>query len=98
MAKFKFKSSKAKRKINFIETKSSLINSQMITGAHFEIFSNREIVLEGCRKILDYTNEYIKLQLEKGTVIICGQKLQIVNFEAENILIKGLISNIEFCV
>ena len=98
LAKFKFKYEKASKKIDFSACKNALKNSQIINAAHFEMFSNRELIIEGCKKILDYTNQYIKLQLEKGSILICGEHLEVISFEVQSIIIRGAISNLEFCV
>lgn len=97
MPKFKFKSKK-KNKFNFITDNGEVLNGDIIKGAHIELFSNEKIILEGCRSILDYQCNYIKLKLKKGFIIIMGTNFLISSFEEENIIIKGNITSIEFNV
>ena len=97
MAKFKFKSSK-KNKFNFINNYDEILNSEIISGAHIEIFSNKKIIIEDCKNIVDYQENYIKLKLKKGYLNIFGTKFLITAFDDEKIVIKGNVISIEFCV
>lgn len=96
MAKFRFKSSK-KNKLNFIIDKSEIIETE-ITSSHIEIFSNKKIIFEGCKKILEYRGDLIKLKLKKGSVTICGNDFLITDYEMENVTVSGQISSVEFCI
>ena len=95
MPKFKFKSAR-KNKINLIENKNEIIRND-IFGANCQIFSNRELVVDGCLNIFEYDESYIKLNLCKGTLSISGSMLNISSFEDDIITIKGTISTLEFC-
>ena len=97
MPKFKFKSAK-KNKFNFIKDQDEILNSEIIKGAHTEIFSNKKVILEGCQSIVDYQSDYLKLKLKKGFLNIFGTNFLITDFDNEKIVIKGNIVSIEFCV
>ncbi len=97
MAKFKFKTKK-KSKFNFIKNDEELSNYQIANESRTEIFSNKQIIIEGCQKILDYQDTYIKLKLKKGNISLLGEQFVIGNFFEEKIIIKGIISSIEFCI
>lgn len=93
--KFKFVSKHKKPKLNLgysEEEKRSDFSS------HIEIFSDNELIVEGCRGVFEYRSEYIKLKLKKGSVIVCGENFDIAYFEESTISIKGRITNLEFCV
>lgn len=94
MAEFKFKSKK-KSKFNFISNNDE---KDFFDVTHIEMFSNKNVIVEGCKKILDYQNDYIKLKLKKGTIIFWGLNFVILDFDEEKIIIKGKISSVEFCV
>lgn len=98
LPKFKFTTSKKNNKFNFITDKSEILNTEIINGTHIEIFSNEKIILEGCRGIIDYENNYIKLQLKKGHIIIIGTDFLISAFENERITVNGKIVSLEFCI
>ncbi len=97
LPKFKFRSAR-KNKFNFIKDRDELLNSELITGAHTEIFSNKKIIVEACQSIVDYRSEYIKLKLKKGFLNIMGNEFLITAFDDEKIVIKGNILSIEFCL
>ena len=96
MAKFKFKSTK-KNKINFLSGKSDILQTEM-TDSHIEMFSNKKLILEGCKNILEYQDDFIKLKLKKGSVTICGSNFIISDFEMECVTVMGCVSSLEFCI
>ncbi len=95
--KFKFKSSKTVKKslFNFIDEQPQIAGT---VGTHIELFSNRQMVIEGCRGVCDYSSEYLKLKLIKGYAEISGNGLDIFLYEDSSITVNGEILNIEFCV
>lgn len=92
--KYKFISKKKKERINL----SGNENNMEIKGAHIEMFSNKEIIIEGCRGVYEYGCDYLKLNLGRGSVILNGQDFDIVCFEDGTIMVRGNISALEFCV
>lgn len=98
LAKFKFRTQKKKNKFNFITDDGEILNKEIIKGVHIEFFSNQKMILEGCKSIVDYQNDYIKLKLKKGSLSVFGKNFLISDFEDEKIIVKGEISSIEFCV
>lgn len=96
MPKFKFKSAR-KNKFNFLKDSDSLLSDEIIGGVHTEIFSNKKIVIEGCKSIVDYQEKFIKLKFKKGFFNIFGTDFLITAFDNEKIIIKGNITSIEFC-
>ncbi len=98
MPKFKFKSARNKDKLNLISNKKEIIDTEIINGAHIEMFSNKKLLLDGCYSIHEYENDYIKLKLKKGVLVICGAEFYIESFEDERISIKGNFTSIEFCL
>ena len=99
MAK-KLKIEKAKKKTvwNLLGREESFIDKDIITGPHIQIYSNSKITIEGCHGVIEYTDTYLKLKLQKGTLILCGSGFDIIFYEQKLITIKGNISSVEFCV
>lgn len=97
LPKFKLKSTK-KHKFNLINDRDEIFNSNITGGVHIEIFSNKNAIIEGCKSIVDYEENYIKLKIKKGFLILSGTEFLISSFEEESIIIKGNISTIEFCI
>ena len=96
MPKFKFKSKKSK--FNFFKNDDDILNSEIVKNAYSEIYSNKKIIIDGCKNLIDYKDDYIKLQLLKGSINIVGAEFKISTFQNERIEISGNILTIEFCV
>lgn len=97
MSKFKFKSSK-KHKFNLINDNDEIFNSDAVEGPHIEIFSNKSAIIEGCKSIVEYQENYIKIKIKKGFLSLTGVEFLITSFDDDKIIIKGKIMSIEFCV
>ena len=61
-----------------------------------QITDNREIVLDGCRRVLEYNENHIKLELPSIGLSIVGIKLKMRNFSIGGVIIKGDIHSITF--
>lgn len=72
------------------------IDTEIIGSAHIEIFGNGKISIDGCLGVYEYKDNYLKLRLSKGSVILCGTGFNITYFENHLISVKGKISSIEF--
>lgn len=96
MAKFKFKTAKKKEKL--FRYKDTLEQVKKISGVRIEILSNREMSIDGCKGIVEYNDEYIKIRISEGFVVILGSSFKIPVFDGPLITISGKISSIEFSV
>ena len=94
--KFKIPSSHKKPKLHLFSFQEERSRSDI--KSYIELFSNREIAIDGCQGVVDYKSDYIKLRLSKGSVTVCGEGFSIINFENKIITVKGKISSLEFCV
>lgn len=63
---------------------------------HLIFSGNRELQLEGCKSIIEYSEEVIRLNLGKGTVALIGKDLSITSLSSYEMLILGKISTVEF--
>lgn len=97
MSKIKFLSKKEKNKFSILPSKERVLPVEL-SDLHVEMFSNKEIIIDGCVGVSDYTDDYIKLKLKKGYFILFGSSFHIYLFEDETISIKGVIKNIELCI
>lgn len=96
--KFKIKSEKPKEKWRIFNYNDIISESNLLNCPRIDILGNGEITVEGCQGVFEYSDSYIKLKLNKGALIICGSRFNIVTFEGSLINIRGKISSIEFCV
>ena len=95
--KYKIEKSNKKNKWN-LSANEERINPNILFSPIIEITGNSVLTLEGCHGVLEYTDTYMKLKLQKGVLIICGSDFDITLFENKLISVKGNISSVEFCV
>lgn len=68
----------------------------IVESSRIILQSNREAVVEGCLGIVQYTEEFIQLQMKKMQVKFYGRNLSINCFNTENVLITGEFQRIEY--
>ena len=69
------------------------------TGAlHMEITGNREVILEGNRGIIEYTDQSIKINAGKCIIAFCGRGLHIQCMTDCDVVVKGFITSIEYLI
>ena len=61
-----------------------------------QITDNKEIVLDGCRRVVEYNENHIKLELPSMGISIVGMQLKMRNFSIGGVLIKGQIHSLTF--
>ena len=64
--------------------------------AHIELDGNREMILDGCRGILEYCDEKIKICADGFSVSLCGDGLLIKSYNESQIDITGKIITLDF--
>lgn len=64
--------------------------------AHFELSGNREIVVDGCRSVLEYDENVIRLKAGNLTVRVTGRGLEMRNLKRDSAIIEGFIMGVEF--
>lgn len=94
--KFVFKT-KNKNRINLGVRESKRFNTDILSGSNIQIFSDSEIIVDGCNKVVDFNDDYIKLKLSNCHLLIFGSKFIIQSFEEKIIDIIGVINSVEFC-
>ena len=61
-----------------------------------QITDNREIVLDGCRRVVEYNENHIKLELPSVGISVVGMQLKMRNFSIGGVIIKGQIHSLTF--
>ena len=67
-----------------------------VTECRLELRFNREIIIDGCKGVIDYSDQRISLNAEKGIIIIEGVNLSLQTFEDSYAVIVGTFTNIGF--
>ncbi|MBR6532942.1 MAG: YabP/YqfC family sporulation protein [Clostridia bacterium] len=95
--KLKIDTNKKKEKWNIFGSGEG-ISKALLTGPRMEFFSNNQMILEGCLGIYEYNDNYLKLRLSHGALVLVGEDFDIVSFEEKTITVRGKFSSLEFCV
>ncbi len=96
--KLKIEKTKKREKLNIFGGSGDGFEKALLTGSRIELFSNTQIVIEGCLGVFEYNDNYLKLRLSTGALVLIGEGFDIVSFEEKTIFIKGKISSLEFAV
>lgn len=63
---------------------------------HIEILGNKEAIIDGCKGVLEYEDNSIKLNLNSKSVRFRGMNLELKAYAIEQVIISGIIISIEF--
>ena len=61
-----------------------------------EFHSNTEVIIEGCKGIVEYEESGISLNLGKMLVRFSGADLEINSFSEEQAILKGTVASMDF--
>lgn len=73
-------------------------NPALLGALHMEIIGNREVILEGNRGILEYTDQSIKINAGKCIIAFGGRGLHIQCMSECDVVIRGFITSIEYLI
>lgn len=77
-------------KLKKLTYKALYMNTNMM------ISDNEEIILENCKKILEYNDIYLKVKTSTIVFGVWGENLRIDDFNFNGLIIRGKIHSIEF--
>ncbi len=86
----------AQRKREKQSIKSKLLSDIIVNEPKIELLGNREIVVEGCKGVVEYDENTIRLSLGESVLAICGDDLLIKSFDSDVAVISGNICGISF--
>lgn len=68
-----------------------------LTGAaQFQMSGNREVIVEGCKGVLEYDDKVIRINTGKMVTSFQGRGLCIKCLTPDSLVIEGFITSIEF--
>lgn len=73
-----------------------LPESAVTDSFRIEFRGNTDVVIEGCRGIVEYTEECISLNLGKNIVHFSGAQLEISSFFESQAILKGTVISMDF--
>ena len=65
--------------------------------AEINIKGDKEIIIDGCYGIIEYSDTLISVSIGKPTLKIMGFDLVVSDYFDSNITVTGIIKSIEFC-
>ena len=95
LKKINFKNKVSVAKEKFLE-KLNLPDELVYDYAKITMIENTEILIEGSNNIVDYYDNYIKVQTKNVYIIIDGKNLNINEINDNELLISGNITNIGY--
>lgn len=63
---------------------------------HLELSGNREAVVDGCRGILEYDENIVRINAGKMVLRFTGRGFHIKNLKTDSVMIQGFFTSIEF--
>jgi sporulation protein YqfC len=60
------------------------------------LVNNTDLFLENHKGIREYTLDRVRIHTERHEIVICGKDMELRNMGAENIVITGEITSIEY--
>lgn len=92
----------SKRKDSVKSKSRAISNNLQVPGtvgigtAYIELSGNQEAIIEGCKGVMEYTDDEIKLNIGKNEIRFLGTDLVIKSYFNEQIMIEGNILTIEY--
>lgn len=88
---------RAERLLESIGRNLDLPQEALAGYAYIEISGNREVIVEGCRGVLEYSDTVVSLNTGKLIVKITGCELTVVSMQNTQAIIRGVIAGVEYC-
>ncbi|PWM46596.1 MAG: hypothetical protein DBX47_02110 [Clostridiales bacterium] len=66
------------------------------TGAQIEFYGNSVVTVDGCKEILEYEPETVKLNVGRYNIRFVGKNLTLKNLTDKTITVEGCFYNLEF--
>ena len=67
-----------------------------LNEAKIEMLSNREIIVDGCKGVVEYGENFIKLNIGELSLDVAGIDLVIESFDGGVAIIRGKFTDINF--
>lgn len=65
-------------------------------STYMEVKENREVIVEGCRGVLEYDTDVVRIRAGRMTLRFTGRCLVIRCLTADSLVVEGFITGIEF--
>ena len=73
-----------------------LLKIEQLRMCHIELEGNRELIIDGCKGILEYDDSKVRICTDTVTVSVTGDGLGINAYAEDQIVISGKIMSVDF--
>lgn len=73
-----------------------MLQELMKKESHLEFNGNREVIIEGCSGILEYSEQQVRVNTPQCILRFQGRNLQICTMTQDCIILSGHIERLEF--
>ena len=84
------------RKNDKKQLKNKIVSEFFVDEPKIEMLGNREMIVEGCKGVVEYGETLIKLSLGENVLSLSGDNLVIKSFDSSIAVITGQICDISF--
>ncbi len=84
------------RKNDKKQLKNKIVSEFFVDEPKIEMLGNREMIVDGCKGVVEYGETLIKLSLGENVLSLSGDNLVIKSFDSSVAVITGLICDISF--
>lgn len=95
--KIKLNKPKVKEKLKLFGAAIQVSSDPFENLSQINLKGNREIIIDGCYGIVEYSDCLISINIGKSTLKLMGFDFSILDYTDSNIIIRGNIKSIEFC-
>ncbi|MDR0738636.1 MAG: YabP/YqfC family sporulation protein [Oscillospiraceae bacterium] len=92
----KFKKLKISQKLKKIVKNTQVSPGLFSNPCHIEVNSNEEAIIEGCKGVLDYDKNLIRVDAGKMRLLFAGKELLLKCLTSDSLIIHGKILSVEF--
>lgn len=78
------------------QLKKNLVSEFFADEPKIEMLGNREMIVDGCKGVVEYNETLIKLSLGESVLSLSGDNLIIKSFDSSVAVISGQICDISF--
>ncbi|MBQ4645037.1 MAG: YabP/YqfC family sporulation protein [Clostridia bacterium] len=78
------------------QLKNKIIGEMFRDEPRIELTGNREVIIDGCKGVVEYTENNIRISLGENVLSLSGDNLLIQSFDNDVVIINGQISDIDF--
>lgn len=75
---------------------SKFVKEKLYFNTYMNLTDNTHIEIENCKRILDYSDVYLRIRTSTLTICIYGENLNISDYNTDGMIIDGKFRSIEF--